>query len=156
MSNSLLVMVVHPRKFDRNQFRVLFDWFDFIHRCFFHSRWSCPLNQAVIPSLDLHIHSIPFHFIQWSLDIQCLLCLFQTPYHHSLVVHWFRIQSSIDSFPAFHHNPDWFSLHVPILCVIDVKNENMEFMRNRRSKLNQSSLMQCSELNRNVLYLIIL
>ena len=65
----------HSDGFDRNQFRVLFDWFDFLYRCSFHSRWSCP-NQAVIPALDLHIHSISFHFVQWSLNIQCLLCFF--------------------------------------------------------------------------------
>ena len=134
MSNYL----IHSGMFDRNQFGVLFDWFDFIHRCFSHSRWPGP-NQplCVIPSLDLHIHSISFHFIQWSLNIQCLLCLFVPNPLPPFPGHWFRIQSSIDSFPSFHHNPDWCSQHVPILCVIDVKNENKE--------LTKSSLIQCSK-----------
>ena len=98
----------------------LFDRFDFIYRCFFHSRWSCHNKRwlwfwfwfwfwLVIPSLDLHIHSIPFHFVQWSLNIQCLLCLIVPNPLPSFFGHWFRIQSSIDSFPSFHHNPDWFS-----------------------------------------------
>ena len=64
---------VHSRKFDQNQFRVLFDWFDFIHRCFFHSRWSCSSQEIMIPALSLHT-SIPFHFVQWSLNIQCFVC----------------------------------------------------------------------------------
>ena len=41
------ICLIHSSMFNRNQFRVLLDWFDFIHRCFFHSRWSCPLNHAV-------------------------------------------------------------------------------------------------------------
>ena len=38
--------LIHSSMFNRDQFRVLIDWFDFIHRCFFHSRWSC-LDQAL-------------------------------------------------------------------------------------------------------------
>ena len=37
MSNYL---PIHSWEFEGNQYRVLFDWFDFIHRCSFHSRWS--------------------------------------------------------------------------------------------------------------------
>ena len=29
---------------------------------------------------------LSFHFIQWALNIQCFLCLFQIPHHHSLVI----------------------------------------------------------------------
>ena len=77
---------IHSSVFDRNQFRVLIDWFDFIHRCCFHSRWSCQ-NRSVIPSVDLHIHSISLRsmIIVYSL-LTLFLCLFQTPYHHSLVI----------------------------------------------------------------------
>ena len=38
--------------------------------------------------------------IQWSLYIQCLFCLFKTLCLHSLVIDWFKIQSSIDSFSS--------------------------------------------------------
>ena len=101
MSNSLLIGVVHSRLFNRNQFRVMIDWFEFIHRCFFHSRWSCQ-NQAVIPSMGLY--TFPFHSIQWSLYVQIfVVCsIFLT----IIRGHWFRIQSSIDSFPS-SLNPYW-------------------------------------------------
>ena len=89
-----IYLTVHSRKFYRNQYRVLFDWFDFIHRCSFHSRWSCQ-NQTVIPVLNLHnwFVSIPFkqsihynhHSIQYSLSY--LPSLFKTPYQHSFVIH---------------------------------------------------------------------
>ena len=90
--------LIHSRMFDRNQFRVLFDWFDFIHRCCFHSRWSCQ-NRSVIPSLDLHtsFHSTSLNE-HWIFNAYSV-CLFQTPYHHSLVIdlgsnHWLTL---------FHH-----------------------------------------------------
>ena len=35
----------------------LFDWFDFIHRCFFHSRWSCFLNQKYFLHWIYTVHS---------------------------------------------------------------------------------------------------
>ena len=43
-------------------FEYCVDWFDFIHRCFFHSLWFSQY-QAVSPSLDLHIlfYSILFY-----------------------------------------------------------------------------------------------
>ena len=82
MSNYL----IHSGKFDRNQFRVLFDWFDFIHRCSFHSRWSCSLKQSVIPSLDLHIHSIPLRSMIIEYSMLTLFVCSKTPYHHSLVI----------------------------------------------------------------------
>ena len=78
--------LIHSREFDRNQFRVLFDWFDFIHRCFFHSRWSCQ-NQAV--NLWLRI-------VQWLVIDQehfdwMLVCLFVSnrfliPMHDSIII----------------------------------------------------------------------
>ena len=87
----------------------LFDWFDFIHRCFFHSRWSCQI-RLVIPSLDLHIHSfIPFHSTSfndhWIFNAYSV-CLFQTPYHHSLVI---DLGSNHRLTLFHHHNPNWFS-----------------------------------------------
>ena len=141
INKAIILLLVHSRKFDRNQFRVLFAWFDFIHRCFFHSRWSCQ-NQEVMAALDLHIQFIPLRsmIIGYS-----MLSLFVPNPTSSFFGHWFRIQSSIDSLPSFYHNTDWFSWHDPILCVIDIKNENMVFMRNRRSKLSQSSLIQWSK-----------
>ena len=143
------IYLVHSGVFYQNQFRVLFDWFDFIHRCSFHSRWSCQ-NHAVIAALDPHtsFHSTQLHsmIIAYSmLTFSLSVCLFVPNLLPPFPGHWFRIQSSIDSFPSFHHNPDWLILHVPILCMIDVKNENKEFMRNRRSKLTKSSLIQCSK-----------
>ena len=79
----VIVIVVHLRKFDRNRFRVLFAWFDFIHRCFFHSRWSCTNQAKVIPALDLHT-SFRSMIIEYSM--LTLYILFQTPYLHSLVI----------------------------------------------------------------------
>ena len=135
MSNYL----VHSGMFDRNQFRVLLDRFDFIHRCYFHSRWysreprsrrlwfwswlyariarrilvlgiQLSGNQSVIPSLDLHF--IPFHTTSfndhWIFNAYSV-CLFVPNPLPPFLGHWFRIQSSIDSVPSFHHNPDWFS-----------------------------------------------
>ena len=95
----------HSGMFNRNQFRVLFDWFDFIHRCCFHSRWSCQ-TQGVIPSLDLHtsFHSTQLHsmIIAYSmLTFSLFVCLFVPNLLPPFSGHWFRIQSSIDSFPSF-------------------------------------------------------
>ena len=99
---------IHSGKFDRNQFRVLFDWFDFIHRCFFHSCWSCPLNQAVNLWLRI-VHWLaidqdrfdrlfvcfkPIHDPNaWFYDYQtinpvCLIMMFSLPF---LQWYWIRI-----------------------------------------------------------------
>ena len=87
MSSYLVIgIVVHSCMFDRKQFRVLFDWFDFIHRCSFHSRWSCPLNRSVIPSLGLHTSFLSTSFNDHWIFNAYSVCLFQTPYHHSLVI----------------------------------------------------------------------
>ena len=93
-------------------FEYCVDWFDFIHRCSFHSRWSCR-NQAayhvwwsVLLSIMGPTRHNPSITIQWSLNIQCLLCLFQNPYHHSLVI---DLGSNHHLTRFHHHNPDWFS-----------------------------------------------
>ena len=147
------ICLVHSGGFDRNQFRVLFDWFDFIHRCFFHSCWSCPLNQAVVPSLDLHIHSIPFHFVQWSLDIQCLLCLFRTPHHHSLVIdlgsyhrltHFHHFLTTQIGLAGMFQSFVWSMLRMKIRNLWEIEDPNW------------TNRVWFNVQNRNVLYLIIL
>ena len=50
-------IILHSCGFDRNQFRVLFDWFDFIHRCSFHSCWFCFLNQKYFLHWIYTVHS---------------------------------------------------------------------------------------------------
>ena len=135
----MLIYLIHSREFNRNQYRVLFDWFDFIHRCFFHSRLACPDQywfQYWIYIIDL----FPFNSmnIACSIFLSFFLSLFQTPYHLSLVI---DLGSSNPltlfhyHYYHYHYNSDWFSLHAPILCGIDVKNEDMEFMRNERVML---------------------
>ena len=111
MSNYL----IHSSLFDRNQFWVLIDWFDFIHRCFFHSRWSCQNqprsrrcrswswsyarrfvvlgiqlsgNRSVISSLDMHtsFHSIPLRSMIIEYSMLTLFVCSKTSHHHSLVI----------------------------------------------------------------------
>ena len=98
MSSYLVVGgFVHSCGFNRNQFRVLIDWFDFIHRCFFHSRWSsqnqvrlrCNVIQNQAVNLWLRI-------VQWLVIDQehfdwMLVCLFVSnrfliPMHDSIII----------------------------------------------------------------------
>ena len=174
------IYLIHSSLFNRNQFRVLIVWCDFIHRCFVHSRWSCQnqptsrsrktnscgntttLHQMVIvlendvtsiPSLDLHtsFHSTSFNdhwiFIAYS------VCLFQTPYHHSLVIDL----GSNHPLTRFHHlittqidlasmfqSFVWSMLRMIIRNIWEIKDRNWE---NR---------VWFNDQNRNVLFLIIL
>ena len=145
----------HSGMLDQNQFRVSFDWFDFIHRCFSHSRWSCQTpNHAVIPLLDPHIYSIPLHSMNILYSMLTLfLCLFQTPYHHSLVIdlgsnhrltrihHFITTQIGLASmFQSFV----WSILRMKIGNLWEIEDPNWQ----NRVWFNVQ--------NRNVLYLIIL
>ena len=142
----------HSRKFNRDQFRVLFDWFDFIHRCSFHSRWSCQ-NRSVIPSLDLPIsfHTTSFND-HWIFNAYSV-CLFQTPYHHSLVIdlgsnhrltlfhHFITTQIGLASmFQSFV----WSMLRMKIRNLWEIENPNW------------TNWVWFNVQNRNVLFLIIL
>ena len=106
----------------------LFDWFDFIYRCFFHSRWSCTNRKwfhiywfwfwfwflfwylfwfwVVILALDLYI---PFN--AHCIINAFLLCLFQIPSYHSLV-----IDLGVNyRFTLFHyHYQNWLNWPVSI------------------------------------------
>ena len=120
-------MFVHSRKFDRNQSRVLFDWFDFIHRCFFHSCWSGD-NQAVIHPWVYMPHPI----VNYSMIIAYSALSFFYPLFGpnplpSFFNHWYCLWSSIDTFPS--HSPDWIHRHVLILCVIDYSMKNGWIMK---------------------------
>ena len=146
------ICLIHFGKFDRNQFRVLFDWFGFIHRCFFHSRWSCP-NQAVIPSLDLHtsFHSTSFND-HWKFNAFSV-CLFQTPYHHSLVIDL----GSNHRLTLFHH---FVTTQIGLASMFQSFVWSMLRMQIRNlweiEDPNWTNRVWFNVQNRNVLYLIIL
>ena len=90
------ICLVHSGMFEENRYRVILDWFHFIHRCFAPSRWSRQ-NQAVIPALDLHtsfnsaqLSSAQLGSVQLrTMIIVCsihTLLLTQTPSPHSLLI----------------------------------------------------------------------
>ena len=91
-------IVVHLRKFNRNQFRVLFAWFDFIHRCFFHSRWSCTNQAKVIPALDLHTS---FH--STSFNDHCIFNAYSVCSKHHIILLWSLIEDPISDWPWFYY-----------------------------------------------------
>ena len=91
-------IVVHLRKFDRNQFRVLFAWFDFIHRCFFHSRWSCSNKAKVIPALDLHTS---FH--STSFNDNCIFNAYSVCSKHHIILLWSLIEDPISDWPLIYY-----------------------------------------------------
>ena len=160
MLNYLVVwLVVHSSVFDRNQFLVLFDWFDTIHRCCFHSRWSCLTPQGEIPSLDLYtsFHSTPLHsmIIAYSM-LTFSLCLFvcsKIPHHHSLVIDL----GSNHRLTLFHHlNTTQFGLASMfqsfVWSMLRMKIRNLWEME----EPNGDNRVWFNVQNRNVLYLIIL
>lgn len=51
------VCLIHFSKSNRQQFRVLFDWFDFITRCFFLTRWYSSFG-LIIGLFDLSTNTI--------------------------------------------------------------------------------------------------
>ena len=88
----------HSSMFDRNQFRVLFDWFDFIRRCFFHSRWSCPLNQAV----NLWLRIVQWLAIDQDRFDWLLVCLFQTDSWSQFIILWLsKYQSCLPDYAVY-------------------------------------------------------
>ena len=90
MSGYLVIgIVIHSSMFDRNQFRVMFDWFDFIHRCFFHSRWSCPNQPPCVILIWLDQQCI----IEWK-HFDCLLVCFKPILDPNL---WFSDYQRINS-----------------------------------------------------------
>ena len=144
--------LIHSRKFDRNQFRVLFDWFDFIHRCFFHSRWSCFLNQKdflhwIYPSF--HSTSFNDHWIFNAYSVS----LFQTPYHHSLVIDL----GSNHRLTRFHH---FTTTQIGLASMFQSFVWSMLRMKIRNlweiEDPNWTNRVWFNVQNRNVLYLIIL
>ena len=170
--------------FYRNQFRVLLDWFDFIHRCSFHSHWSCWAtitrswrytwfwlswsyarrfvvlgiqlsgNQSVILALDLHIHSIPFRsMIIGHSMLTLFLCLFQTPYHHSVVINL----GSNHPLTLFHH---FITTQIGLASMFQSFVWSMIRMKIRNlweiKDPNWTNRVWFNVQNRNVLYLTIL
>ena len=116
-------------------FEYCVDWFDFIHRCFFHSSWSCSYHNGyscvtkastviyhmvIIESMLLYLISIYFYFfnfipfhsmiIVYSLCFSLLVSLFHTPYRHSLVI---SIVSKYRFALFLLYNGDWISFLVP-------------------------------------------
>ena len=147
------IWMIHSCGFDRNQFRVLIDWFDFIHRCSFHSRWSCTNQAEVIPSLDLQtsLHSTSFND-HWIFNAYSV-CLFQTPHHHSLVIdlgsnhrltlfhHFITTQIGLASmFQSFV----WSMLRMKIRNILEIEDPNW------------TNRVWFNVQNRNALHLIIL
>ena len=173
MSVYLDCLIVHSGMFDGNQLRVLFDWFDIIHRCFFHSRWSLRNPKylwflfwflfwfwfwfwLVIPALDLHIHSIPFHstsFNDYWIFNAYSVCLFQTPYHHSLVIDL----GSNHRLTLFHH---FITTQIGLVSMFQSFVWSMLRMKIRNlweiEDPNWYNRVWFNVQNRNVLYLIIL
>ena len=129
---------IHSRKFDRNQSRVLYDWFDFFHRCFFHSCWSGD-NQAVIPPLSLHAtpHCKLFN------DHYIFNTFFSSLFVPNPAPSFFGIDfgSSYRLFFVHHHNPNWLSKHVPIQCVIDYRIKNKVEKWNKQTNTTEIILI---------------
>ena len=98
--------LIHSGKSDQKQFRVLFDWLDFIHRCFSHSRWSCQ-NQAVIPALIYTFHFIPLRSM---INVCSVLALFIPNTLLSFLVTELESNHRLTLF--HHHNSDWLSLQL--------------------------------------------
>ena len=75
----------------------LFDWFDFIHRCFFHSRWSCQ-NQAV----NLWLRIVQWLAIDQDRFDWLLVCLFQTDSWSQCMILWLsKYQSFLPDYAVF-------------------------------------------------------
>ena len=82
-------------------FECCVDWFDFIHRCFFHSLWFSQY-QAVSPSLDLHILYYSILFNDYCMFNVYTLCLFQISTYHwtsavlNLSSMWYRLVATLE------------------------------------------------------------
>ena len=110
------IYLIHSGMFDRNQFRVLFDWFDFIHRCSFHSRWSCQ-NQAV--NLWLRI-------VQWLaidkehfdrlIDWLFVSNRFLIPIHDSMIIRISILPSQLCCFLCHFYNDTELGLLFQSIC----------------------------------------
>ena len=126
-----------PESLVKINIKYCVDWFDFIHRCFFHSSWSCSYHNGyscatkastvnyhmvIIESMFLYLISIYFYFfifilfhsmiIVYSLCFSLLVSLFHTPYSHSLVI---SIVSKYRFALFLLYNGDWISFLVPLL-----------------------------------------
>ena len=67
----MLIYLSRFRKFDRNQFWVLFGWILIKGRCFSHSCWSCSNQEKVICKwLDI------IHIESNIISYRCAVCLF--------------------------------------------------------------------------------
>ena len=78
------IYLIHSAKFDRNQFRVMVDWLDFIPRCVFHSRWFCRNREDIRKIMTLLIQSCLVLLLSkyWYLydmiskEMLCSICMF--------------------------------------------------------------------------------
>ena len=143
--------LIHSRELNRNQFRVLFDWFDFIHRCFFHSRWSCFLNQKYFRHWIYTVHSIPLHSM--IIGYSMLTLFVQNPAPSFLVI---DLGSNHPS-TRFHHFITTQTglasmIQSFVLSILRMKIRDLWEIKD----LNWVNRVWFNVQNRNVLYLIIL
>ena len=115
--------LIHSRKFNRNLFRVLFDWFDFIHRCFFHSRWSCPLwaqtkrRYTTGWQRNQVLSQTPL-IVRWIINV-FLLIDFETIYLYG------RSISQMECFFAFSYHNHIVIVTIPsITVIIEIDKQN--------------------------------